>query len=481
MNRLLGRMRGNLALRLGLTTGLLLMLAWSGMLAAVYIGTKALYLQQVDRGLARLAVAAARSNASPAPPDLLGFLVPGAGEAAVVRPDGQLHWIRRGRESLASAFTEEVQAARAGRTVRLTRTWSRGDAGTLGDAEGRLEHERAGEVAEAYRVLAAPLGDGSVLLAAVDLDPLQHLLDVLTTMLLLVGAVVTIVGFGVSTWLAKAAFRPLTELAHVAGGIDERHLDRRFAVRTADSTLEGLSQRLNGMLARLEAAFGARHRFIDAAAHELRTPLSALKTELDIALRRPRTADEYRASLAAAQAATNRLIVQAEELLDLARLRRTEVASVARLEPRAVLQEVGETMAPLAAAQGVRLAVESPDLGPVYGDASLIRRALINLVDNAVRAASPGGSVEVEASLIDGAIVIRVSDNGRGIPADALEHIVAPFYRVEGEVSRGRTGSGLGLAIVAEIMEAHGGRVAFTSELGSGTCAQLSWPAAPRG
>lgn len=282
--------------------------------------------------------------------------------------------------------------------------------------------------------------------------------------------------------MAGRAFAPLRAIIATAESIDRGTLSRRIETRADDRTLRRLVDVLNRMLDRLQAAFAAQSRFVDDAAHELRTPVSALRAELEVALRRPRSAEEYRAVLQSAAEEAERLGRLADDLLTLARHDRG--GGPARREPvelsaaaARVLREVGA----LAERAGVTVASDVPAGLAAVGDALAIERALGNLVRNGIQHTPPGGSVTVRARREPrGMVRVEVADTGAGIPPDALPHIFERFYRVDAARTRAPAGAGtgLGLAIVKAIADAHGGRIEVRSAPGKGSTFILTLPAA---
>jgi signal transduction histidine kinase len=218
------------------------------------------------------------------------------------------------------------------------------------------------------------------------------------------------------------------------------------------------------MLARLETAFAEIRRFAAAAAHELRTPLTALRGGLEVALRAERTAPQYREALASSLDDVARLIRLAEDLLLLTRASAGGgKAAPVDLEP--LVLDVFDT--------GLRMADAFPRAGKtlmtVTGDAMALRRALLNLVENALKFTPAGGTVEISLAREGAEAVITVRDTGIGIPPDDLERIFDPFVRLDAARSRETGGAGLGLAIARSIVTAHGGTVRAEPGPGGGS------------
>ncbi|MDX9706985.1 MAG: ATP-binding protein, partial [Azospira sp.] len=214
------------------------------------------------------------------------------------------------------------------------------------------------------------------------------------------------------------------------------------------------------------------------AAHELRTPLAALKIQAQVALA-TKAPEQQRHALAQVIAGADRATRLVEQLLRLARLdpldRLTAVQAVDLGElADAVAGQTGDA----AAARSMRIVVQRPDSPlTVDGDPDLLGAALRNLVDNAIRYTPAGGSVIVGAGLEHGEAVLTVTDDGPGVPAEELPHLVERFYRGRDATAEG---SGLGLAIVRRIGELHGARLEVENRAGGGFIARLRWCAGHR-
>jgi len=289
----------------------------------------------------------------------------------------------------------------------------------------------------------------------------QTLLRYVETLLVLVplGVVLSAVG----GWLlARRALRPVDRMSQGALRI----------------SAEDLSRRLNAMLARLQAAFAEMQRFAADAAHELRTPLTALRGGIEVALRAERSPDEYRRVLASSIEEVDQLIRLAEDLLLLSRS--TVGLSAARqpvdLEPLCL--EALELGVRLAKGKGVNVSMGATAPVVVQGDAGALRRALLNLVDNAVKYTPAGGSVVISLERAGQSVALVVEDSGIGIdPADA-RRIFEPFVRLDAGRSRDTGGSGLGLAIARSIVLAHAGTLEVDHRPGGGSRFTIRLPAA---
>lgn len=303
-------------------------------------------------------------------------------------------------------------------------------------------------------LLAAPRGD-------VDAD-VAHLVRLMLLVLLALGAATLGAGWLLGRYLA----RDIEGIATVTRRVSEGELGARVQSLSTMGAQEtrALARDLNQMIDRITSLFEANRRFISHAAHELRSPLAALRGELELALRRPREGEGYRAAIATALDDTNRLVSLAEDLLLLARLEGAPGGERAqgRPVPLSDLIEDAARMAgaslgdepPAAGDAAPRVAVSAAD-AQVIGTRSDLQRMLRNLLDNALAHAPPGTQVRVQAVATDGQARITVCDEGPGVPAALRERIFEPFFR--GEAERERSGAGLGLSIAREIARRHGG------------------------
>lgn len=264
---------------------------------------------------------------------------------------------------------------------------------------------------------------------------------------------------GLAWWWAGRAVRPIDRVRTVAEDIQAADLSRRIALADGPAEVAALAASFDAMLDRLEGAADTQRRLIEEASHELRVPLAVLVTNAEVLLAHPApTAEDYRRGLERSRAAAVRLQAVLDELLVDARGRaRTIDRRPADLA--AVVRGVVEDAGVLAAEKGTRLSVAAPAAAICPVDEPTVRRAIHNLVDNAIRHCPGGTAVDVAVEVTAGAAAVVVTDHGPGIPAEEQEHV---FHRFR----RGRTdvpGTGLGLAIARQVAVAHGGSLTLTS------------------
>lgn len=268
--------------------------------------------------------------------------------------------------------------------------------------------------------------------------------------------------------IATKALEPVDRLTRAARAITSRNLAERVEVPPSHDELAHLAETFNQMIARLHEAFARERRFTEDAAHELRTPLAILRSDLEIALRRERSAEEYRQVLQRGLEEILRLDKLAEDLLLLASSESGQaVLERAPLRLDLLGREVFEQIRSRAEARRLDLTLQdSGDPLLVLGDERRLRQLLLNLLENALKFTLAGGRITLRLSRTPTRARLEVEDTGCGIPPEDLPHIFERFYR---RPAKEASGSGLGLAISRWIVEAHGGRIWAESEVNRGS------------
>lgn len=282
-----------------------------------------------------------------------------------------------------------------------------------------------------------------------------------------------LLGYGI----ARRGLRPLATLRDRMSRITARSLDQRLGTHHAPAEIETLVSSFDAMLDRLEAAFKALSDLSAELAHELRTPLHVLRQQSEVALGRARSAEEYREILVSSLEELDRLGRMADDMLFLAGTEDPR-ASIDR-QPLAIaaqLTDVTEYLDALAAEAGIAIESDAPADLWVLADRMLLRRALVNVLTNAIRHAPPGSRVRLGAHEDGPRVLVTVEDTGEGIAPDALSRVFDRYFRVPGTVRDRSDGSGLGLAIVHGIMQLHGGAATISSTPGRGTRVTLTFP-----
>lgn len=334
------------------------------------------------------------------------------------------------------------------------------------------------------RVLTMPLiRDGRVTnLVRVEMS-MENMLQTRRRFLLMMAAVLPLglVLAGSGGWLlARRALKPVDQMTQTARRISGEHIGDRLRVSGSGDEVDRLAKTLNEMLDRLDAAFRQTRQFSADASHELQTPLTILKGEMEVALRSDRSPREYQRVLESALEEIERINNVVEGLLLLSRAD----AGVLRLDLRPVnMRELAagvcDQMRTLAEEKGV--AVEPGPMGAafVYADGTHLRRVLFNLLDNAIKYTPAGGTVAFSLESDGKWASLTISDTGIGLSANEMEQIFDRFHRVTDSRSADAGGVGLGLSIARSIVEAHGGRIEVESVPNRGTAFTVVLPAAP--
>jgi len=297
-----------------------------------------------------------------------------------------------------------------------------------------------------------------------------------------VGTAATLVG---AWWLAGSAVRPVYEITEQATRIAPGTLDQRIAAHAETDEYRGLVAVLNRMLGRLDQAFRTQRRLTADVSHELRSPLTALRGEIEVALRAERSPRDYQRVLHSALEEIDRLTEMSEDLLLITRAEAHLLqAHRAPTDIDAIVDGVVDALHPRIEER--QLAVDchfAPTATHAVVDPDLVTRLLQQLLDNAVKFTPPGGRVRVATAPLkgEGGIQIVVEDTGPGLAPELLPHVFEPFFRADEARTRG-TGTGLGLAMVAAITRLHGGRVHAVNVTTGGTGArfQVDLPAIAR-
>ena len=281
-------------------------------------------------------------------------------------------------------------------------------------------------------------------------------------------------------WLVRRSLKPLRKIAATAQRVRSTSLDERIDVAGLPAELSALASRFNAMLERLEDSFGRLSRFSADIAHELRTPVNNMRIEVEVALGKARSVDEYRETLGSCLEECGRLSRIIDSLLFIARAEdpRTQI----NREPVDVsreLERVRDFYELPASEGGVELTVACPPETRAALDRTLFQRAVSNLVANAIRHTPRGGRVSVTAARENGQLLVDVSDTGTGIAPEDLPNVFDRFYRADLARSAGAGNLGLGLAIVKSIVTLHGGSVSAQSKVNLGTRMSIRLPTSP--
>jgi signal transduction histidine kinase len=311
-------------------------------------------------------------------------------------------------------------------------------------------------------------------------DRFDAVLRQLAAALAVSGAVTGAAAAGVAVWVSHAALRPLRATADAIGAIDESKLDRRIDPASLPPELLPLADRLNEMLGRLEQAAAQQRQFLADAAHELRTPIAAILTGLEVGLRRPRSGTELAEVLGGCLDDARRLQRLALALLEHVRTGRSVPDDREQLCCSALLEECARTAAALAAPRQVAVTRRIAPNVWLQTSRRRLESAVLNLLANAVQYSRPGGEIELGCAIDGGVIAVWVRDTGIGITPSELSHVFEPFFRANRSRSQEPEDHhlGLGLYLVRAHVRSLGGRIDATSEPGKGTLFRIELPVA---
>jgi len=341
------------------------------------------------------------------------------------------------------------------------------------------------------RVTVPPMNTPYIIVASESLEDLEKELRAIRDPLLYVGPLALLLA-GLGGWLlARKSLAPVVTMAESARRIGAENLGQQIPIANPHDELGQLATVFNELLARLNDAFTKKQQAIEQqrqfmadASHELRTPLMLINTAAGVTLRKnDRPKDEYHETIKVMDKEAQRLAQIVKDMFVLSRADAEQYPLQKRmLYLNDLFEEVARTGALLAVEKGVRLVVTKPSEATFYGDEDLLRRMLLNLVDNAIQHTPAGGLVQLNLERKADNYVFSVSDTGSGIPADAQAHIFERFYRVDKARARAEavngSGAGLGLSIALWIAQVHGGSLSLAHSDSQGTTfvAQLPLP-----
>jgi heavy metal sensor kinase len=331
------------------------------------------------------------------------------------------------------------------------------------------------------RVLTFPVIQNGILIDVLQVGgSLQHVENVLMRLRLIVFfalPMVFVLALSGGWFLTHQVLEPVDAMSQVARQITAGDLSRRIPVYKGRDELARLAETFNAMIERMEDSILRLRQFYANTSHALRTPLTILKGEAEMALRQARTVKEYQETLASGLEEIDRISKIVENLFTLSKVALEEI----RLEMKPVkldslMTETVSQMELLARDKKVELKIAGNDRAVITGDLERLRELLFNLIGNAIQYTTAGGRVAVSLAREGNNILITVSDTGIGIPDEDLPKIYDRFYRSNEAQAMNPKGSGLGLPICLWIVTSHGGQIDAKSKLGEGTTFTVRFP-----
>jgi heavy metal sensor kinase len=329
-----------------------------------------------------------------------------------------------------------------------------------------------------YRIMSGAARIGSrpvvVQVARSEASILQDQRQILYILVLGLPVGVALAGVG-GYALARRALAPVDQMVERARSINAEKLNARLQVDNPDDELGRLASVFNDTFARLEASFERMRHFTSDASHELRTPLTAIRSVGEVGLRGRRDESAYREIIGSMLEEVDRLALMVDRLLMLSRADSGDAKlSVDVVDLGALAGEIAEQLSVLAEEKHQSIKVHCAPVSSWVGDRVVLRQALMNLVDNAIKYSPEGGSIEVHVAQSPDGVAIDVTDTGPGIPEELQPRIFDRFYRVDKARSRGNGGTGLGLAIAKWAVEVNGGHLTIEPSNGTGSRFRIS-------
>ncbi|MEO6048823.1 MAG: ATP-binding protein [Candidatus Kapaibacterium sp.] len=330
-----------------------------------------------------------------------------------------------------------------------------------------------------YRVQAVPIAghatEGRRLVIVGSLDRLEKRIGYLRDIILST-IPLTLLICGIGGWfLARRALAPVREITATASAISSTNLDQRVKVGKTKDEMSVLATTFNDMISRLDHASTVQNRFVADASHDLRTPLTIIQAELELLLRRNDHAPEVRQVLERISSESDRLSQLASDLLFLAKVDANQlnaVEEIVRLDE--LLAECVSKLGAVAGRRSIALRIVIDEPVEICCNPPMLERALINVIENAIKYSPDSGVVIVRLESAEGKARVTVSDQGEGIPQEDIPRVFDRFFR--SDRARTTSGSGLGLAIVKSVIDAHDGTIGIESAAGTGTSITISLP-----
>jgi len=352
-------------------------------------------------------------------------------------------------------------------------------------SQGKVTFETTKALGEyPLRMVTVPVIRGRHIVNIVQVaTSLEAVDEVLKTLLLIlwitVPSALVVASLG-GLFLANKALKPVDEITKTARMITSRSLNQRIKLRKTKDEIGRLAETFNDMISRLGGSFNQIRQFTADASHELKTPLTILKGEIEVGLRRRRYPEEYRKIMNSNLEEVNHMSQIVDDLLFLSKADTGEIhLQRHRINLTKLVSEVYAQAKMIATTKHINVHMSNDVDGAVIGDRLKLRALLLNLVDNGVKYTPEGGEMRITLERDDSRFKLQVMDNGIGISAEDQPHIFDRFFRVDKARSREAGGSGLGLSICKWIAQAHGGEISVDSEIGKGSVFTVTLPLAP--
>lgn len=331
----------------------------------------------------------------------------------------------------------------------------------------------------AMRFIAVPIKDNNaligVILVAHPIEAIQKSLNYLLVILIIVLILLVIPSILGGLFIARKIIRPISLISNKMSEISSERLDERLDDPGSDDEIANLAKTFNNLLSRLQDSFQRERQFIGDVAHELKTPIATLRSGIEISLSKPRDKKDYLKSLNETLIDTNRLSSTVNNILDLAWLGAENISNFLKpINLTSTLRDLQEIALKLAVKKHIKVKFNLEDHIVIEGVEDKLTRALLNILDNAIKFTTSDGMISLKLRQTNHNAVIQIKDNGIGIVKEELPHIFKRFYR--GDKTSKTFGSGLGLAITEGIIKLHRGNISISSIAGKGTLVRITLP-----
>ncbi len=328
-----------------------------------------------------------------------------------------------------------------------------------------------------YRVLYFPINGEKILRIVLSLGEIEGSIKGLRNLFFFSLPFVISLSFAASWFLSGKALAPIVKIGSLASQVREGRLGKRIEMETKGKEIQDLVIMFNEMLDGIQCSVEAQKRFTAAVSHEVRSPLTSLRGNIEVALRKKRTPEEYEDLLKTNLSDIIRLSRITDNLLFFTKAD-NNIIEVRKqwFEVAHLFQNLVERLRYRASSAGITILESYQEGLEMWGDIDLLEQAFSNIIENAINYTPPGGTITVSSKKEDVRIMISISDSGIGIPEDEIPHLFERFYRVNKERSRKSGGTGLGLSITEWVVIAHGGKIGVSSALGSGSEFIISFP-----
>lgn len=319
--------------------------------------------------------------------------------------------------------------------------------------------------------------EGVRVLIAADLGPIEHVENTLWISYAILLPITLILIAAGGSWLSRKALLPVEEITEAAERITAERSEQRLPIPAARDEIGHLTEVLNAMIERIQQSYEQARRFSADASHELKTPLTIIRGEIEAALRSGPMPPAHERTMLNLQEETGRLVHIVEGLLLLSQADAGKLKLDLRpVDMSAMLSDLLEDVEILAAPRGITLETKIANSTIVNAEPQFIRQILLNLFDNAIKYNESNGEIRAELNVANGMVHFTISNTGARIDTGDHDRIFDRFHRAERSRDRTRGGQGLGLSICREIARAHGGEIAYISAADERACFQLRLP-----